>query len=528
VRERGVEAPVRAELEGPGRSALAAISAADAIRPMERREREPLSSEGAYQPLDQTPPPAATESQRSRGPELAQPRESFVARAESPAAEQPSLPSPTAFTPSRQPRERRTSETPAGPRRLAALERAEPPETRAEPEFRPLAARADERPPAPLADAPSRLQDTPYRSRFGPEKEVALESHGGSQETERAVALGLAYLASIQTSKGNWGSPADFDKKYHHVLVGKTGLALLAFLGAGHTPQSRSLYSDNTRRAIDFLLGIQDRRTAHFGDSSSYSHGIATYALAECFAITGEERLRPAIERAVGRILGEQIRSGDERKIGGWSYYFLDGHDYDAWPRVSITSWQVMALESARLGGIAVPEEAVDAARDFLLGSWDRRLGAFRYSHDPRRLRSGYPTLPGSTPAALFALSLLGEDVGDSRYDAARRFVVERAPDGYRFTSSDAFVLNARGNLYFWYYGSLALLRSGGNQWNRWNTAMQDALLPAQQEDGSWVPIDVYSQYAGDDESDRSYTTSLCVLTLEVYYRYFTPLLQVR
>ena len=32
---------------------------------------------------------------------------------------------------------------------------------------------------------------------------------------------------------------------------------------------------------------------------------------------------------------------------------------------------------------------------------------------------------------------------------------------------------------------------------------------------------------ASDDE-DRSYTTALCVLSLEIYYRYFTPLFEVR
>ena len=30
---------------------------------------------------------------------------------------------------------------------------------------------------------------------------------------------------------------------------------------------------------------------------------------------------------------------------------------------------------------------------------------------------------------------------------------------------------------------------------------------------------------AGDSRRDRSYTTAMCVLSLEVYYRYFTPLL---
>ena len=54
-------------------------------------------------------------------------------------------------------------------------------------------------------------------------------------------------------------------------------------------------------------------------------------------------------------------------------------------------------------------------------------------------------------------------------------------------------------------------------------------MLPqAQGSDGSWTPIDVYAQEAGDNRRDHGYTTAMCVLCLEVYYRYFTPLLQVR
>ena len=41
----------------------------------------------------------------------------------------------------------------------------------------------------------------------------------------------------------------------------------------------------------------------------------------------------------------------------------------------------------------------------------------------------------------------------------------------------------------------------------------------------TWAPIDVYADEAGDSETDKSYTTAMCVLCLEVYYRYFTPLL---
>ncbi len=41
--------------------------------------------------------------------------------------------------------------------------------------------------------------------------------------------------------------------------------------------------------------------------------------------------------------------------------------------------------------------------------------------------------------------------------------------------------------------------------------------------------IDVYcTTYARDGERDRSYSTAMCVLSLEVYYRYYLPLLKVR
>ena len=374
----------------------------------------------------------------------------------------------------------------------------------------------------------ARWDHTPYQSRAGVLKLQALELHGGSDETEAAVASGLAYLARIQAADGYWGSPDDRHEKYRHVAIGKTGLSLLAFLGAGHTAGSESEHSRVVGRAVDFLIAVQDPATGHFGDCSSYGHGIATYALAECFALTGEERLRAPLEAAVARILSQQMHDRDPQRNGGWGYYYPDGATFDRWPRASITAWQVMALESARLGGLTVPDAAFEDARSFLRNCWDPGRGAFRYSHDPSRLSSSYDILPGSTPASLFALSLLGDDVASAPFAPARAFVEARAPRGYARARDDEFVADARGNLYFWYYGTLALFRVGGDPWRRWNAAMQETLLPAQEQDGSWRPISIYAlDYAGDDDRDRSYTTAMCVLSLEIYYRYFTPLLKV-
>lgn len=380
--------------------------------------------------------------------------------------------------------------------------------------------------------------DKRFSARSGQARVEALERFGGNAATERAVADGLAYLASVQTNLGYWGDPDDKHSKYGHVVVGKTGLCALAFLGAGHLPGDGGPYSDTLNRALEFLMGVQGERTGHFGDTTSYSHGIATYALGEAAALLAADdpragRYREAVERAAEWILSQQSNDADERRFGGWSYYYPDGRVFrsngraDTWPRTSITAWQVMALESAKLSGVEVPEPAISAARNFLLRAWDRDLGDYRYSHDPSRLRSSWPTLPASTPAALFALSILGEDLTERRFRAARSAVVANAPRAYRWRGDDAFVERAEGNLYHWYYGSLAMLRAGGDDWQRWNAALQEALLPSQNDDGSWPLLGGYADdYAGDDRRDLSYTTAMCVLCLEVYYRYLTPVVE--
>ena len=386
--------------------------------------------------------------------------------------------------------------------------------------------------PRPVADVPKnevnsdQWDRTPYQSRTGERKIAALEEYGGGVETERAVEGGLAYLARRQRSDGRWGRK-EIDEKYGQPMIGKTGLACLAFMGAGHTPVSATKYSENVAKGINFLRLSQDPESGHFGNTSAYGHSIATYALGEAFALTKDPELRGPLIRGVQHIINNQVSSRDPLLDGGWSYFFPDGHTLDRWPRTSITAVQVMALESAKLGGLNVPGSVFSRARTFLVNSWDPSRSAFRYSHDPSRLRSDYPSLPASTPASMFALSLLGADIGATQFGPARDFIHARSPQGYRFTGEDDFVYKGQGNLYFWYYGTLALFRAGGDDWQRWNVGMKETLLPAQEQDGSWRPISIYAGYAQDSDGDRTYTTAMNVLTLEVYYRYFTPLLKV-
>ena len=74
-------------------------------------------------------------------------------------------------------------------------------------------------------------------------------------------------------------------------------------------------------------------------------------------------------------------------------------------------------------------------------------------------------------------------------------------------------------NYYYWYYGTVALFQRQGDDWTRWNAALQGELLTSQRWDGnsvgSWDPSDQWGGYGG-----RVYSTSMATLSLEVYYRY--------
>ena len=74
-------------------------------------------------------------------------------------------------------------------------------------------------------------------------------------------------------------------------------------------------------------------------------------------------------------------------------------------------------------------------------------------------------------------------------------------------------------DMYYWYYGALAMFQLGGEYWKTWEPALRDALVATQHtegcEKGSWDPAGVWGGAGG-----RVYATAINTLTLEVYYRY--------
>src|SRR5690606_32264673 len=81
-----------------------------------------------------------------------------------------------------------------------------------------------------------------------------------------------------------------------------------------------------------------------------------------------------------------------------------------------------------------------------------------------------------------------------------------------------------KADLYAWYYHTQACLMFGGSAWNKWNRCCQDEIADAQSKHGSWRPIK--AQNPGGELQQRAdgdgpvYRTTLCILMLEVFYRY--------
>ncbi|WP_442485128.1 hypothetical protein [Aeoliella sp. SH292] len=358
--------------------------------------------------------------------------------------------------------------------------------------------------PASLADrvAPNRLQ--------------SVIEHGGSVETEQAVGRALEWLAMAQAADGRWDADRWGAGREMMVLghnrkgaggdadTGITALALLTFLGAGHSHLEGS-YQDTVARGLVFLIRSQDARGCLSGESSfyarTYCHSMATFALAEAFALTKDKRLEPYVVRAV-----EHLLAGENKTVGGWRYND-DGRDQGD---VSQLGWVIMALRSAELSGVRVPDETWTRIDGFLARVARGRhggLAAYQVRTDWSR---------SMTAEAMYCRQVLGRPLASAgQVEALDALEAELPGDGST-------------NYYYWYYAALALHHAQNDgsaarhTWNRWNDRMKRELVNAQVTDGSnagsWSPNTVWGGYGG-----RVYTTAMAAMCLEVYYRYGSP-----
>ncbi len=332
--------------------------------------------------------------------------------------------------------------------------------------------------------------------------------YGGSEATEAAVEMGLAWLAAHQSADGRWDSnhfnrlcPAP-EKCTGSGLMSydpaQTGLAVLAFLGAGYVP-GRGTYGDRVARGLEFLLAEQND-AGLMGNGDLYNHAIATFALAEAYGMTRDRRLRRPIQSAVQYLVDAQQPSG------GWSYTAKPREERND---SSITGFVVMALKAALVSGIHVPAECFAGAIRHFQRMTDTSTGIVTYADGgPQKERQG----EGLVAVSLLSRLLLGQATDEPVIHHSVARLTANPPNLDRRDSID-------NSEYYWYYGTLAMFHVGGRPWDNWNEKMIRCIVPHQirggHRAGSWEPDTKWGPNGG-----RLYETSINVLTLEIYYKY--------
>ncbi len=347
-----------------------------------------------------------------------------------------------------------------------------------------------------------------YRMRVAPNRSQLSQRLGATPELETAVRAGLKWMADAQEKDGRWiatrheggrellEAGRDREGAGAQADTGITGLAILAFAASGNTQKDGSQRAA-VRRGMEYLLSIQAENGNLGGQARLYEfmycHGMATLALSELAGMTGDENLRQPVARAIGYTLAAQDPSG-----GGWRYRPQEAGD------MSQLGWQLMALKSADLAGIAIPDTAWRGVRRFLesvSGGNHQGLASYRPGEELSR---------SMTAEALACRQFLGLPRDSSTAREAGDFLLGELPG------------EGQPNLYYWYYGSIAMYQLQGNYWKRWSEALQKTLLSTQRTSGplagSWDPNTRWDGYGG-----RIYSTALATLCLEAHYR-FLPL----
>ena len=334
-----------------------------------------------------------------------------------------------------------------------------------------------------------------------------LRLGGGTKDTEVAVAAALNWFYRHRNPNGSWslsrfashcsGNPctgpgaADSDSA-------ATALAVLPFLGAGETHKSKGPYQETVKQALFFLT----RRQVGNGDLSGgtghqmYAHALATLALCEAYGMTKDQKIGDAAQRAVMFIEAAQNKSS-----GGWRYVPGDPTGGDT----SVLGWQIMALRSAQLAGLAVDTLTMENAKRWL-AACSKGYQHGMYSYQPYK-----DATPAITAIGMLAWQYLGMRADDPAMAESKQYLLQHLPE------------NGTRNTYYWYYGTQAMHNLLGPGWDTWNRQMRRALVRTQCREGcaagSWDP-EIPSLDAWSEQGGRIMTTAFSTLSLEVYYRY--------
>ena len=331
-------------------------------------------------------------------------------------------------------------------------------------------------------------------------------SNGGSVASEQAVDDALEWFARHQLADGSWSTDLTSDpckgRCQHSTIelgrpkkIAATGLALLCYLGAGHT-HKKGEYQENVLGGLVYLTncakeGKRKNATAagRLVDEGAayemYEQGIATLALCEAYQMTGDSMLRGPLEICVEYIQRCQHANGS------WGYHPNESGD------LSIVGWQIMALKSASKIGLKVRPEVIRRGDSFL-DSQQSGNGAYYGYRGPEKEAC-------TTAIGLLLRLYRGWTPTDPRVMEGSKYILDLGP--------------SLDGIYYNYYATQLLYHLKLDRWAEWNTISRDYLVGEQSKDGHEKGSWFFGRNTFNKLGGRLYNTAMATLTLEVYYR---------
>jgi hypothetical protein len=358
------------------------------------------------------------------------------------------------------------------------------------------------------------------RGTSGEARRDVVSKNGGNELSEAAVSRGLEWLALHQASDGHWSmhefnrhareKPLPAGKTFtcncqpgtgRHNDIAATGFGLLPFLGYGitHRPGDRKDSVDYSKSVAAGLKYLRDKQGAdgYYG-GDMYAHAIAAIAMCEAYGLTSDPQLKASAQKAMDYIVYAQDPVG-----GGWRYTPRTEGD------TSVTGWELMAIKSGQMAGLKVPNETLKKVERYLDSVESSKKGG--YSYMPNSGETAAMTAVGLLCRQYLGVNPKNPDL----VDGVER--LKKTPPG-------------KSSLYYEYYATQVMHHMGGDSWQFWNLGpngdgkggIRDTMIKRQDSGSDTKHVHQRGSFAGEGISSdgRIMSTSLSLLTLEVYYRH--------
>jgi hypothetical protein len=305
-----------------------------------------------------------------------------------------------------------------------------------------------------------------------------------------AVQKGAQWLVSTQGKDGGWGQDGgetSYVRQGERLEsngndVANTAVAAAALLHAGSTP-THGEYQSALVRAVDFVLRRVDESPSE-GLEVTTLHGtqiqrklgpyIDTFLTSKLLAeLDGEmgnaranARVRQALQKCVAKIEKNQLKDGSWNMAGGWA-------------PILGTSMASRSLYVAQQKGVAVSAGTMAKVQDYTAKAAPAESGA--------GVAGGVLTAAAGVPLYQDAQALeqLSRTEKDRKENAKQiKVMTARLASPQHVMGFGSF----GGEEFFSYLNiSDSLHRTGGEEWEKWNSDIKAKLVKLQNEDGTWA-----------------------------------------